>query len=281
MAYRIPDGNIKVGVVHAYWATSNKCTPGPFLQKYKYPQAWAGCPGDGGSIGGKPQHAQTCQESGETPEEYWSCSDVTVGGGSGNVVPTTVPKSGSTAGAVTQAPVGTSKPVVGENSTPASTSPIVGETMKPVVGETPTPTSTYAQSNNVFAGNGKCAANWKSCEVGKTSCCDPSYTCCAARGSTCVPADDANKANAGKAGAQSTPSPVAKVKGTSSDVGGSCASDGDYCAGKTCCSSNATCERVNNDGKNGDVCHVGGSSSGGNAMAGNGASSQGNNGGKY
>lgn len=66
MAYRLPNVKIEVGVVHTYWATRNSCTD-EFMDNYNYPKAWSNCPGDGGSIGGKPQHHLSC---GEEDTEY-------------------------------------------------------------------------------------------------------------------------------------------------------------------------------------------------------------------
>lgn len=44
MAYRIPDVEINVGVVHMYWGTRNSCTD-DFMDKYNYPKSWSGCAG--------------------------------------------------------------------------------------------------------------------------------------------------------------------------------------------------------------------------------------------
>lgn len=68
MAYRIPNVEIKMGVIQMYWLTTNSCTT-EFMNNYNYPNAWAGCWGDGGSIGGKPMHTATCDMPGQFPEE--------------------------------------------------------------------------------------------------------------------------------------------------------------------------------------------------------------------
>jgi hypothetical protein len=78
MAYKIPDKEIKHGVIQAYWLTQNTCSsPDGFMEQYEYPSAWAGCSGDGGSVGGRPSQP-SCLKSGQTPEEFFNCADVRV-----------------------------------------------------------------------------------------------------------------------------------------------------------------------------------------------------------
>lgn len=78
MAYRLPNVEIEMGVVQNYWLAQNNCNdPDGFMDNYNYPKAWAGCPGDGGSVGGKPLH-ESCNTPGKFPEEYWNCADVQV-----------------------------------------------------------------------------------------------------------------------------------------------------------------------------------------------------------
>jgi hypothetical protein len=78
MAYKIPNKEIKHGVVQAYWLTQNTCNaPDGFMDNYKYPSAWAGCPCDGGATGAHPKQ-KSCTAVGLTPEEFFNCADVRV-----------------------------------------------------------------------------------------------------------------------------------------------------------------------------------------------------------
>lgn len=174
MAYRIPDVKIDVGVVHAYWSTRNSCTD-EFMDKYKYPEAWAGCPGDGGSIGGKPQTTEKCGDaSGRFPEEFWSCSDVQVIGGTGggskteksNDEPKESPK-----------PNPTSKPA----AQPEAKSESEPKPSPPPESKSDTQSNkandTSAQKRGAIVEDGKCYPNWHLCEIAGKRCCKASYVC--------------------------------------------------------------------------------------------------------
>jgi hypothetical protein len=78
MAYRIPDVEMEHAVIQSYWMTANNCNPPDgFTETYKFPAAWAGCPGDGGSVGGKCP-GKSCAVTGGTPEEFLNCADVRI-----------------------------------------------------------------------------------------------------------------------------------------------------------------------------------------------------------
>lgn len=195
MAYQIPEVNIKVGVIHSYWATINACTPGPFMNDYNYPDAWSGCAGDGGAIGGKPQHHDLCTDNGGIPEEFWGCSDVTVGGGGGS------------------------------DKTPTTTMPETDDKEEEEEEE----------------------EEKKEEPVDDTKPEDDG-------------ADEEDKNDDFKAVAVVDDN---EEKTSGNDNNGGCVADGEMCAGKTCCSTNASCERVANDGKTGEVCKVGNSDNSG------------------
>jgi hypothetical protein len=83
MKYSIPNVHIEVGVIQMYWFTANSCLdPDDFMTNYNYPKVWAGCPGDGGVIGGKPLHNQYCTEKGKWPEgtcSFFVCTCICTG----------------------------------------------------------------------------------------------------------------------------------------------------------------------------------------------------------
>lgn len=68
MAFRIPNVIIEQGVLQMYWLTTNDCTTS-FMENYDFPRSWGNCKGDGGSLGGKPQHHIHCGDHGKFPEE--------------------------------------------------------------------------------------------------------------------------------------------------------------------------------------------------------------------
>jgi predicted carbohydrate-binding protein with CBM5 and CBM33 domain len=204
MGYRIPDVDIAVGVVHTYWFTTNTCVDQDgFMDNYAYPSAWAGCPGDGGSTGGKPSHP-ACGDGGGVAEEYWMCSDVTVGGGGGG------------GGAVPDTPTSTSQVTAA-----ATTSMTAAAGSKATTKATTEPTTAQDVSSSSDSESGA--------------------------------------ANGGGGG------------GGGGGSGDGCVADGDYCSsGGDCCSSGAVCERLNGDGKVGEVCSVSGGAGGSGGHSGGG-----------
>lgn len=79
MRYALPAGfSCERCVAQWYWATANSCFP-PGVSGYRYPAAWSNCPTD----------MPTCGAGAPWPEEFWTCSDVTIkaGGGGGGGVP--------------------------------------------------------------------------------------------------------------------------------------------------------------------------------------------------
>jgi Lytic polysaccharide mono-oxygenase, cellulose-degrading len=148
MAYKIPNKEIKQGVIQAYWLTQNTCSsPDGFMASYKYPTAWAGCPGDGGSIGAKPSQS-SCTKTGETPEEFFNCADVHVSaGGSSSSAPvsdnTSDSPKPSKSGAANSADSKTTAPT----SSDATTSPTSTSKTSPGDSMYPSPTSDMNNSN--------------------------------------------------------------------------------------------------------------------------------------
>lgn len=202
MAYKIPDQEMKDAVIMAYWLTQNTCsTPDGFMQKYNYPSAWAGCPGDGGTLGAKPTF-KDCATTGQTPEEFFNCADVQiVGGGSANGDP----------GPRRQSPVATddntgAKPTADTNKKAGEAT--VDKTKSPTVDKkedggddyaafSPSHSSPKAHSSpkdcaskpevvdptEIVADDAQCAGHFKQCGGkgygGPTTCCDKRYTCVA------------------------------------------------------------------------------------------------------
>lgn len=85
MRYALPAGfSCSRCVAQWYWATANSCTP-PGAGDYAFPGAWTNCPA------GMP----TCGAGAPWPEEFWTCSDVTIeaaGGGGGGGAPPPTPQ---------------------------------------------------------------------------------------------------------------------------------------------------------------------------------------------
>lgn len=166
MAYKIPDVEIEMGVVQMYWLTQNSCNdPDGFMENYNYPKAWAGCPGDGGSVGGKPSH-EKCGAGG-FPEEFWNCADVQVTSGAGAGPSTTT----------TKTPSSTTKSSKGDSSTTMSNN---GESSTMT---TPSVTTAGPKSPGSTDGKtGTCVESWRSCKSGE-SCCSKDYVCASYWGS--------------------------------------------------------------------------------------------------
>jgi hypothetical protein len=96
MAYKIPDKEIKIGVIQAYWLTQNTCNaPDGFMDNYKYPSAWAGCPCDGGATGAHPKQ-KSCTATGQIPEEFFTCADVRVSASGSSSADASLPASSDT-----------------------------------------------------------------------------------------------------------------------------------------------------------------------------------------
>jgi hypothetical protein len=124
MAYKIPDVTMEHGVIQVYWLTQNTCNaPDGFMDKYKYPAAWAGCPCDGGATGAHPTQ-KSCTAVGQTPEEFFNCADVrvTAGGSSGGgaSTPSSVSPRSNVSSAKTPAVTTTMPEVSIETSTPSA-----------------------------------------------------------------------------------------------------------------------------------------------------------------
>jgi Fungal cellulose binding domain len=183
------------------------------MADYKYPAAWAGCPGDGGVIGAAPKF-DTCVKQGKTPEEFFGCADVRImAGGAGAAAPspmststTAAPLSTTAAnqtettmtvasdttvttgttnmtstieaatGAVTGA--ATTAKLYGEAST-AATAPLELAKATAPAGCQTTTTDEYDPKPDAPAS--KCATIWHPCggktHTGPTTCCDPKTEC--------------------------------------------------------------------------------------------------------
>lgn len=76
MRYALPaDMKCDRCVFHWSYTTANSCNP-PGYADYRFPQKWAGIPGDGGSQGSINRGFGTCGDSGVNfPEEFWTCSE--------------------------------------------------------------------------------------------------------------------------------------------------------------------------------------------------------------
>jgi Fungal cellulose binding domain len=141
MAYKIPNKEIKHGVIQAYWLTQNTCNaPDGFMDNYKYPSVWAGCPCDGGATGAHPKQ-KSCTATGQIPEEFFTCADVQVSASGSSSPEASVPASSGTKTTssskqppTSQVPEATTEP----SSAPASSSGGNGQ------GETPATTSVVA-----------------------------------------------------------------------------------------------------------------------------------------
>jgi hypothetical protein len=216
MAYKIPNKEIKRGVVQAYWLTQNTCNaPDGFMDSYKYPTAWAGCPGDGNTSGGHPKQ-KSCTVTGQIPEEFFNCADVRVSA-SGSFKPDSSASTASGSGTGADKDNATTAAATSESSNGSATykttvAPVVlavsypTETTKPASGgkkhvmkqvaRPPKVSSSTAgttdcavdKSNGSMPGNsGKqlvndtCAVRWAQCGgfeySGPTQCCDPRFTC--------------------------------------------------------------------------------------------------------
>lgn len=184
MAYKIPNVQIQNGVIQSYWLTQNSCnSPDGFMDNYNYPAAWGNCPGDGGSVGGKPNHVP-CGDGGRFPEEFWNCADVQVlPGGSGSPPKVTIAPS---TGATTVAPKTTEGSEAMTTSVPAAT------TRAPITDTKTTAPVAVTEDDVKDPVNGKCKDNWRTCAPSKDSCCDDGYVCAPYFGSSpmCVPRDD-------------------------------------------------------------------------------------------
>lgn len=169
MAYNIPNVEIEMGVIQMYWLTQNSCNdPDGFMDNYKYPKAWAGCPGDGGSVGGKPNH-EKCG-SGGFPEEFWNCADVQVTNSGGDGTAPTSSKAPSST-----APSATTKSSSEDSTTTASNAE---ETTKTTNDDSPTgeENNDGTDENNDDSNDSSCSKEWSSCTIGTDTCCGD-YVC--------------------------------------------------------------------------------------------------------
>lgn len=186
MAYKIPNVQIADGVIQSYWLTQNTCnSPDGFMDDYNYPKVWAGCPGDGGSVGARPSF-KSCAKTGQVPEEFFNCADVRIG-------------DGSTTGG------GDSSKGKSINTPSKETEEYSKETKDPTMSDDTATSSTEPSSDDdsyASHGNGDCAkseqymekgelvpdpqdatcaSRWKQCGGngynGPTECCDKRFTC--------------------------------------------------------------------------------------------------------
>jgi Fungal cellulose binding domain len=185
MAYKLPNVEISRGVIQAWWATANSCSPSPFMANYNYPANWAGCPGDGGVTGAHPT-MPGCVEQGQTPEEFFGCSDVRL---SQNASFTTPPSESNTVIDSTSIPSTSAVPtstISAEVNTSSSThSPAYSSQVSP----SPSPGCEQSHHNanqddhNSSAEflTGSCTPTWQQCggkgHSGPTSCCSSSAQC--------------------------------------------------------------------------------------------------------
>lgn len=237
MAYRLPNRVINVGVIHSYWATANSCPTDRFMMDYNYPNAWGNCRGDGGSVGGKPQHRQTCSERGRFPEEFWGCSDVRVNPSSGGSIEPRAP-----------APFN-------QNNEPDYTANAGGGGSGS--GGQDYTANTGGGGGGAVVEDGQCDRNGSPCSPGGRRCCASNFVCGMRSGSStnrCISPNEVVAASAPKYGQASAPASMPN-NGNSYNGNNDCVADGDLCNGKRCCSGDAQCLRVRGDGKFGEVCH--------------------------
>jgi Fungal cellulose binding domain len=196
MAYKIPNVDIPDAVVIAYWLTQNTCnSPDGFMDDYKYPSVWAGCPGDGGVMGGHPKF-KDCTTTGQIPEEFFSCGDVQITGGSGGSSPaprkvspvagTDAPKT-SGAESAKATPEATPNAAGGKGNA-TSYAYNGGKTkMTAETATTPPPVTSVECNKQAPAllqptnSEETCSGHWRQCGGkgwdGTTKCCDDKYTC--------------------------------------------------------------------------------------------------------
>lgn len=168
MAYRIPNVNIEVGVIQMYWLVTNSCKdPDGFMDNYDYPSSWSGCDGDGGTIGGKPRHHQTCEEPGKFPEEFWNCADVKVKGGQARSDYSGTQDRGGGDNTASQDAKDSHDTTDSHATSGGSTSGSTGGNYDFY--------DAYASGN--YKEDGRCARSGGDCNLGETRCCSRSDVC--------------------------------------------------------------------------------------------------------
>jgi len=165
--------------------TANSCNP-PGMAEYNFPAAWAGCPGDGGSVGGIARGAAPCGPGGKWPEEFWTCADVVIGAG-GGPTPTATPTATAAPTATPSGATPTPLPTCGMPPAPAcstatptpppSPTPTAMPTSTPTAVVTPSPAPTPSPTSG-----GTCAASHLICAspargMAQVPCCDPRFFC--------------------------------------------------------------------------------------------------------
>ncbi|OSX80170.1 hypothetical protein BU14_0058s0081 [Porphyra umbilicalis] len=186
MRYRLPAAlTCTRCVIQWYWVTANSCNP-PGMAEYNFPAAWAGCPGDGGSVGGIARGAAPCGPGGKWPEEFWTCADVVIGAGGGptpTATPTATAAPTATSSGATPTPLPTcSMPPAPACSTATPTPP---PSPTPTAVPTPTPTAVVTSSPAPTpspTSGGTCAASHLICAspargMAQVPCCDPRFFC--------------------------------------------------------------------------------------------------------
>ncbi|GAB0496152.1 hypothetical protein MMPV_007462 [Pyropia vietnamensis] len=207
MRYALPPGfACERCIVQWYWVTANSCTP-PGMKEYAFPQAWAGCPGDGGSVGGVRLNSETCGEPGAPwPEEFWTCADVVIkpggrggnGGGGGEAAPPTrgpeltkptlTPSPRRTpmpTPQTTQSPSWPTRAPAKDDPTPSGLPYCIMPSQLPCVPQGPagtTPPPPPSPPAGRRDGDGGCAAAGHRCAaprygIAEVPCCDPEMYC--------------------------------------------------------------------------------------------------------